>query len=395
MLQSRFAYQLPDSWCRKLSLRRLKTEAFLRAGRQSGSLASGPQRFHLGHVRINAAIREQVQGTLLYRRSNLDDTPTGDPKRPISRSERLLIDLAHERWRLLQVNVRAENRASQFFHSDSSGRDADLVQYAQLNLRIAPGQAWTLLTPLHFDLNLTQSLNGRGTAEEDMGSWVWRVFSLDRGHLEDAQIRRSFSLRNEFRPGYRWSLHSLLERGRQELAPASSILEDRYWQWTEKLDLKLGFKTRLNLQYRQFHRSQNDRRSDRYLEPSTWIEHRWTSGLQNTLYLRYRRRQEDDGDVRDRFHDWDARTDLVWRRQGFLRIRRLEVRQSLSATHRRGTGAIRESTYQFGSSSALDLYPLHSMILRLRLDLGRYADWVYPENDYSSLTFSLRLHLRF
>jgi hypothetical protein len=394
LLQTRFVYQLPKSWCRKLSLRRLKAEALLRVGRRSGSKTSGRQAFHLGHLRLNTTIREQVQGTLIYRQSDLDDAPTGGRRRPLLRSERLLVDLVHEKWRPMQLNVRAENRVSQYFHSGSATREAGLLQYAQLNLRMSPGQVWSRLAPFHFDLDLTQSLTGSGNTDEEMGSRVWRLFSLDRRRLQDAQVGRTVALRNELRPGTRWFLHSLIERSRQELAAASAFV-NRYWRWTEKLDMKLGYRTRLSLQYRQVHRARSGQRSDWTIEPSAWIERRWTAGLQNTLYLRYRRLQEDDRDVREGLHDWEARTDLIWRRQGFLRIRRLEARQSLSAAHRRGSGTSDETTYQFGSSTALDLYPLHSMILRLRLDLGRYVDWVYPQNDLTDLTFSLRLLFRF
>jgi hypothetical protein len=159
--------------------------------------------------------------------------------------------------------------------------------------------------------------------------------------------------------------------------------------------IKPGFKTRVTIQYRQYYQNLGYSRIERFYEPSTWIEHRWTSYFQNTINLLYRYRDNKDSNLTNYSSYWEARYDLIWRINDFIGIRRIEIRQSFSGSLFRDTGYNLFGNYQTSASSSLDLYPWHSMILRLRLDLNRYIDDYFMQNNYTRIMFNLKLSLRF
>jgi hypothetical protein len=394
LFQSLVESQLPDAWCRRLFLQRVKTEAFLRAGHRSAPAPTDPQDFRQWYVRWTTTIQDQVQGGLFYRRDDLHDAPSGGSRHLKTRSERLLLNLTHERWRALQANLRVENRMAQIFRRGSSLTDVSLSHYFQLNVRASPGRMAKVFSPLYFEAGLSESLYGSGATAEPMSSRIWRALGGGRGRLEDAQVRRDWFVKSEYRPGSQWALYSLIERNFQDADSRAGRIEDRAWRWTEKADVKLGLRTRLNLQYRRLWQAWNGPKTDRSFEPSAWIERRWTPGLQNTVFLLYRSRSQEDA-MADASRSWEVRYDVLWTREQFLGIRRLEVLQSLSGFRRRTRGDARERVSQFASSSAIDLYPLRSMAIRLRVDAGRYSDFLVPENDLTRLSFALKILWRF
>ena len=395
--QNRWEYRLPENWIKKAGIQGLKFEVYLRSGQQSGFPSSGStkQAFHQGYMRMNALFSDQFQGSLFYRRNDLNDISMGNHKAPMSRSERLLMDLAHEEWRLLQMNLRVENTMSQHFLKNSFLKNVRLRQFSQINFRFSPGQLWHVFSPLYFEFNVNQSLYGWGSTDNKVSSWLWQLFGRNKNRLTDYQSIKNYYIKNEYRPGSRWFIYSLLEWNNQQTGMGLSTLNRKYWRLNEKVDIKLGFKTRLNLKYRHFDQDMGYERTIQYFEPSIWVEHRWTPDFQNILNLLYRQRSTGDGKILDKTFNWEARYDLIWRKYKLLGIRRIELRQSFSGNHRRTSGNNPAQNYQFGSSSSLDLYPLHSMIFRLRFDLNQYLDDLIPEYAYYNYAVNLKMSLRF
>jgi hypothetical protein len=396
-IESRLEYQLNQAWAEKILLNAMKAEAFLRAGRQSGSLSADvdKQQFLQGYVRLNADLSDRFQGSMFYRRNDLNDVSVEDEKSPMTRAERLLLSLSHEEWQLVQMNLWVENNLDQSFHRNSSLKDARISQYSQLNLRMSPGEIWGALSPLYFEFSINQSLYGWGSTESSVAGWMWQLFRSSTDRLEDSRVTRNYSIRNEFRPSPGWYLQSLLEWQGQETETGSSALDSDYWRWSEELDVKVALSTRLNLGYTQYSRKVGYDRSTCYYQPSAWIEHRWAPDLLNTLYGSYRYTESDDGNIHGSVHDWEGRWDTILRRYNSLFIRRMEIRQSFSGSHTRAGGDDPERTYELTSSSSLDLYPLHSMILRLEFEAAQYADNLTPSNDYYDIALNLKMSLRF
>jgi len=396
-LQNRWEYRLPGSVSQRLLLQTVHAEAFLRLGRQwdASSAGDGEEGFRQGYVRVNTTVSDRFRGGLFYRRNDLDVVGQDDVESPLSRSERLLLDLSHEEWRLAQVNVRVENTLDQDFHEHSPVRSARLSQFSQADLRLSPGRLWSTLSPLHFELNISQTLFGLGATGASPDAWVWQVFSGDARSLDDSQLIRNCFVRNELRPSSRWHLFSLVEWGTREAGPALSSLKTRQWRWSEKLDMRLGYRTRLSLQYRGYSQHRGYGRRTRYYEPSTWIQHRWTPALQSIVSAAFRRTQDREGYIRNLTHYWEGRGDIIVRTRRIQRLRRVEIRQSLAATRRHTSGHVPERLWQLASVSSLDSYPLSSTIVRAQFEVTRELDRLYEKRHSVDIGLSLRASLRF
>lgn len=395
--QNRIDYQAPRSVSDRILLENLRLEVYLRTGKQTGEemLESAEQEFRNGYGRINADFSERFQTSMFYRRNDLNDVTPGIGSSPMTRSERMLFTLSHEEWRLLQTNMRVENTLDQGFHRGDHLRDAGLNQFSQVNFRLSPGASWAALSPLFFELGINQTVRGYATTDENIGGWLWTMFGFDRAKLDDSFFIRNYYLRNEYRPTPDLFLNNLFEWNDRETARGLSEMKTGFWRWSGRGDIKVGYKTRLTLRYTLHSEDFGYETGARYHEPSLWLEHRLTPDLQNTLYLRYRRTDSDEGNISDDTDDLDGRYDLIWRKQSILKLRRLEIRQTFSGNHSRTDGYNQSRTYDFSSSTGIDIYPIYSMIIRFQLNLSRHLDRLVPGNDNSRVAFDLRTAFHF
>jgi hypothetical protein len=389
-------YQLPRTWSDVLHLKNLRLEYFLKLGQQSleSSVAHGTQGFMQTYYRLNALITEQFQAGLFYRKSTLDDLSTSDRPTPISGYDRFLLDLAFGEWRALLINARVENTLQEFHYRTPTQSTYLLRQFLQTNFRFSPGYLWEELSPLFFEFTLTQGLNQTGELSEGGSSLVWRVTPIGQENAETFQRTKTYFIKNEFRPSASWFIQSIVEWNNQEVGASWSRLDRHYWRLNEKVDYKLTFETRLVAQYKQASENLGFDRVIRTREPSLWVEHRWSQDLTTITQLLFRRTENDNGIVEGYGDDWGVDLDLTWRKGQFLGFRYIEVRESISgAFHEAGPPATKRS-YEWGSSTALDLYPLHSVILRVRLDLNRYVDEVLPDRSFTGIAWSAKLMLQ-
>jgi hypothetical protein len=390
-------YQVPEAVTEKLPLHDIKLEAFLRKGKQSGlsNLGSDQSRFNIGNIRLNTLLSKRFQGSFYYRRDDQIELIEKDQDKPMFRSERLLLDFDHEKWRLLQLYIRLENKITQNFHTNSEYKDIILSKSSQFNLRFAPGLIYHMFAPMHFEFNFNRAFTSRGSARGDVNSWLWNIFRRENHLIDNTQNIEKYYIKNELNPGSDFLLTSIGEWNNQNSKLSASSQKNRQWLWSEKLNLKLNFKTRLNLQYRQFHQNWGYDRTDSYYEPSTWIEYRWTNNFQNIYFLSYRKRYKDNGNLRDNIDNWEVRYDIVWRKNRIIVIRRFEIRQNLSWSHINTEGDNPRRSYHYSSNSSFDLYPLQSTILRFQVNLVRNIDNLSSGNSSWHMGMNLRLSFRF
>jgi len=395
--QNRFDYRAPRSVSNRILLQDLRLEFFLRTGKQSGEeeLESAEQEFHHGFIRLNADVSDRFQTSLFYRRNDLNDITPGIPESPMTRAERMLLTFTHEEWRLLQTNFRIENTLDQGFHRNSPLKDAWLNQFSQLSFRFSPGAAWVAMSPLYFEFGLNQTIRGWAATEANTGGWLWRMFGFDTANLENSFLIRNYYLRNEYRPTPAVFVSNLIEWNDRDTELGQSGIEADYWRWSARGDVKVGYNTRLTLRYILHSEDFGYGRTVNYHEPSAWLEYRLTRDLQNTFYGRYRRTSSDDRNISDTTDDVEARYDLIWRKQGILKMRRLEIRQTFSGKHSRTDGYDRRSTYDIASSTGIDLYPIHSLIIRFQVNLSRHLDELIPVDDHTRVALDLRTAFHF
>ena len=394
--ESRLDYQLSDLSKRKLFISSLRLEALLRSGEQENGTSSllPNQKFNQALIRFNTAISQRFQAGILYRIRNVKDNSIQNVDNPVSRSERLLLDLSHEEWRLFQFNLRLENNLTNYYHRDSDTKNLNLRYFSQVNVRFFPGHLWRPLSPFSFDMNYNRSMNGAGTLRQDQGNWLWWVSDSKIKKLENYQRLENYYLKNEFRPSAWWFLYSLIEFSPQENSVGGSKLRTKFWRWSEKIDLRLGWKTHLILQYREFYQDREYGRIDHYYEPSGQLEYRLSQDFLNILNLLYRHRINREGRILDVSDRWEARYDINWRKYPFLKLRGMEFRQGFAISHLDQSGYNASGQLQLSTSSVIDLYPVHSLIIRLRADWSDFQDNFFPLSNSRALLISIRVSLR-
>lgn len=387
-------YQLPQKLLDYLPIKGLKLEGNLKTGKREGQeiAASDQQKFYQSNFRINANLGEQFQSSLLYRKNDFEDNSNAASQdKHILTSERILFNLSHEKWKLLQTNLRIENILDTYDYPVDDEFDLNSNQYTQLNFRLSPGVLWDELSPLFFEYNLNHSLYASGTSDGDKSSYLWSALPGGQTDFSASQHLKTHYIKNEIRPNPNIYVYSLYEWNNQENSYGLSSLNTNYWRLSEKFDVKLGFNTRVSLQYKQYYSNLGNGETTSYYEPSVWIERRWTSNLQNILYAAYRNTDDFGRYIKDYTHKLDGRYDIIFRKKDFLKMRRMELQQSFSGGQKQTSGYNIDNSYYLGSSTSFDLYPIHSLLLRMQLNLNRTVN--LEDNTISYITTDLNLKL--
>jgi hypothetical protein len=395
-LQSTVEYQIPKLWASAISLQGVKAEYFLRYGTQSDNSASGflKQDFLQTYYKLNAIISEQFQTGFFYRRNTLHDAASSDSKNPITSSDRLLGDIAFGEWRFMQVNARLENTLQQDYYRGGDSLTYYARQFYQVNTRLSPGQVWDKLSSLFFEVTYNQSVSQSDIAPASTAPSVWRINAPDySGSGSYVQNRNTF-VKNEFRPNADWLVSTLVEWNTQHSELGSTGLDRNSWQLTEKVDVRPGYMTHLIAQYRRISQDQGFNRTNQVHEPSLWVEQRWTDDLLSTAQIIYRRTGIEDRTVSALLHEWEGLLDLVLRKDQWLGMHHVEFHQSLSGSNQRQEGIPVLQTYRLGTTTSLDLYPLYSLIVRLRFDWNQFVDEIVDAGTYSTLNFTLKVSLQ-
>jgi hypothetical protein len=395
-VQNLFEYQLPESWVSAASLKNLKLEQFFRYGRQSTSSLTGYSKdeFLQTYYRVTTILTDQFQAACFYRHNSATDLSVEGKRSLVSDSERLLADIAFGEWRFLQVNARMENVLQQYYHRSSGQEEYTLRQFSQANVRISPGSLWDGLSSLFFEVNHNISLAQSGQMEGSVGSWLWQLSAPERDASASRSFLRASYVKNDFRPSAQWLLQSLFEWSAQDLAAGSSALQSRFWRLNEKLDWKAGLSTRIIMQYKQTRQDFGYQRVSTDREPSVWVEQRWTSDIMTVAQLLYRRTVAEEYGREINTRELQSTLDLIWRMNNFVGMRFVEFRQTLFGSFRTIDGPYAQEGYQLTAGTSLDLYPIHSLIVRLRGDFGRMMDRLLPLASYTTLSYSARVSLQ-
>ncbi len=396
-IQSLIEYQLPKSWISVLSLQGLKAEYFFRYGRESETAPSGlsKQNFRQTYYRLNALIREQFQMGFFYRRNTLHNVTSAGKANLITTSDRLLGDLAFGEWRVMQINARFENALQQDFHRNGDSLTYYLRQFYQINTRFSPGQIWERLSSLFFELTYNQSVSRSDVALTLNTPSVWRLSEPERTGTGSLILNRNTFIKNEFRPGTNWLISTLMEWNSQQIEAGNTELLRSSWHYTEKVDVRPGYATRLIAQYRRYSQDQGFNRTNQVHEPSLWAEQRWTQNLLSTAQILYRRTTIEDRTISGTRYDWEAILDFVMRMDQWLSMRHIEIRQNFSGSRQKQIGIPFQQNYRIGTTTSIDIYPINSLIVRLRLDWNQFVDEVLEASTYSSIDFTLKISLQF
>ena len=223
---------------------------------------------------------------------------------------------------------------------------------------------------------------------------VWRITAPCGGGTGSYLLSRNTFVKNEFRPGTDWLISTLLEWNLQQAGLGISRLGRSSWQYTEKLDVRPGYTTRMIAQYRRFSQDQGFDRTTNSHEPSLWVEQRWTPDFLTTAQALYRVTGTEDRTTSGKLHDWEGMLDFVLRKDQWIGIRHVEFTQDFSGSRQSQNGTPVQRNYRLGATSSLDLYPFSSLIVRLRFDYTTFVDQVFDTGSYSTVDYTLKLSLQ-
>ena len=396
-LTNQLEYQLPENLLQVLHIRSLKIDAYMRQGKQSGQeiLGTGDQRFNHKYLRVNSNITDQIVGSFYYRRNDYYNDSDSSDNYLLSRNEHVLITFSQEQWRVLQINLSAENTLEQNPLDGSTYTSARINNFSQANFRFSPGQLWDKLNPLYFEFNINQSAMSWGTTDEPTGHYLWQFYNTGNGMLDYSQQNSNYYVKNEFRPTPKIILYSLLEWNNLDIRNGESELSQFYRRWNEKLELKLGYTLRVILQYKQFYQDKGYSRIYRYYEPSAWIEHRWTSSLQDIVNLQYRIIAEQDNNLLSNGSNLIMGYNIIWRKEKIIGLKRLEIRNDIAENITLSEGASEMKNYLLTNSTSVDIYPVSSAIIRFQVQYRNNNDRLMSSNRYSDFAFNFKFILRF
>jgi hypothetical protein len=390
-------YQVPENLLQYIRIRSLKVEATMRQGKQSGQeiLGTDNQRFSYKYVRVNSNFTDQIVGSFLYRRNDYFDDSHSSNGNFLSRNEHVLITFSEEQWRVLQVNLSAENILDQNPLGSSRFTSARINNFSQANFRFSPGQLWSKLNPLFFEFNVNYSAISWGTTDKPTGHFLWQFYSTGDRMLDYSQQNSNYYVKNEFRPTAKIILYSLLEWNTLHIRNGESGLTQLYRRWNEKLELKLGYTFRVILQYKQFYQDKSYSRIYRYYEPSAWIEHRWTGSLQDIVNVQYRIISDEDDNLLSNGSNLILGYNIIWRKEKFIGLKRLEIRNDIAENINLSEGESRTKTYLLTNSTSVDIYPVSSAIIRFQVQYRNNNDILTEANSYADFAFNFKFILRF
>jgi hypothetical protein len=294
----------------------------------------------------------------------------------------------------MQVSLRLENTLQQEFHRFSPAVEASVRQFSQVNARISPGQVWGPLSSLFFEVNYNQVASQSALWEHRSGEPLWRISPPTANDAASEVIGRSGYVKNEFRPDAFWLFTTLAEWGSQEVAASKTRLIRTNWQITEKADVRLALATRITGQYRQSCADAGAGRTTGVIEPSVWLEQRWSEDLLSTMQILYRRTTAHTTLADGLAEDWGGAVDITFRKDRWALMRHVELRQSISANLRISPGIPRQRNVLLTGTTSMDLYPVHALIIRLRCDWNRYRDELISAGGYDTVTGSLKVALQ-
>jgi len=396
-LTNQLEYQVPENLLHYLLIKNLKIQAYLRQGKQSGQemLGTDHQRFNHKYIRVNSNFTDQIAGSFFYRRNDYFNDTVQTNNNLLSRNEHVLINFSQEQWRVLQINLSAENTLDQNPVRNSGFTSARINNFSQANFRFSPGQIWKKLNPLFFEFNVNHSATAWGTTDKSTRQYLWQFYNNDRSLLDYSRKNSNYYVKNEFRPTSKIILYSLVEWNNLTIRNGASELEQLYRRWNEKLELKLGYTLRLILQYKQYYQDRSHSRIYKYYEPSAWIEHRWNSSLQDIVNIQYRISSIEESNLLSNGTNWVIGYNIIWRKEKFIGLKRLEIRNDIAENIALTEGDNGNKNYLLTNSTSVDLYPFYSAIIRFQLQYRNNYDLLFSTNTYDDFAYNFKFILRF
>jgi hypothetical protein len=390
-------YQLPEAWASAMGLHVLKVTGYLHRNWEDGiDSTDNPaslKAIHQGeYVRLDMVPKPAFQLVTSLRRNwrRAQLSSSGEGYRPVERMGEAIFTTNCDEIPGLSLYARLEGNVRE---DNLSGieelRAYSLDRQRQVIARIYPGFWQRLFTPLTLELDYLHRWDGQLLGfGKGLSFWerYWSTFT--GGEVVAGEDFQSKQVRGELRPSSALSLNLGLERQERDQRQLWSVLRDRIWKYSSKLEVRRS-SSALVL---NFLRDESEKVgiSTRIKDaPSLWWERRWSRGLITKVSFFFWREVLRENQLEEVSSAISPRLGFTgrWPQLGFLGA--VEVVNDLSVTLLRWNKAgVETSTRILANSLKLDLRPLPMSLLRLQSQLS------HTDNENTQDILSHRLSLK-
>jgi len=268
-------------------------------------------------------------------------------------------------------------------------RAYSLDRQRQVIARIYPGFWQRALTPVSLELDYVHRWSGQlAGLGRGLSFWerYWSTFSGDE--VVAGEEFQSGQVRAEIRPSSLLILDLGLERQEQDFRQLQSLLENRVWKYTGKLELRRAS----SVLVLNFLRDESEKIgiSTRIKNaPSVWWERRWSQGLITKASFFFWRETLREGKVEESSSALSPRLGITSRWPELGVFGAVELADDLSLTlSRRDVTGYETTTLTLANSLKLDIRPLPLTLLRLQSQIS------YTDREEASDTLSHDLSLK-
>jgi hypothetical protein len=396
-LRGDLEYQVPSGWVSALRLYALKMTAYLHRrwdnGIDSTYTPSSLKAIHQGeYVRLDVAPKPAFQTVVSLRRDwhRAQQEESDDGCQPIDRMGEAIFTTNCDEIPGLSLYARLEGNSREDMLSGTEKlRAYSLDRHRQVIARIYPGFWQHLLTPLTLELDYLHRWDGQLLGlTKGLSFWerYWSTFT--GGEVVAGEDFQSKQVRGELRPSSALSLNLGLERQERDQRQLWSVLQNRIWKYSSKLEMRRAS----SVVVLNFLRDESEKIgiSTRVKNaPSLWWERRWSVGFITKASLFFWRESLREGKLVETSSAISPRLGFTgrWLQLGFLGA--VEMVDDLSLTlSRRDMAGVETSTRILGNSLKLDIRPLPMSLLRLQSQLS------YTDNEVSRDVLSHNLSLK-
>ncbi len=393
-------YQLPGSWASAMAIHSLKVTSYVHRTWEDGidttySPVSQKAIRQGEYLRLDMAPKPSLQMAGSIRRDwrKVQGTQSAGEYQLASAMEEAIFTTNCDQFPGLSLYARLEGDSREDMLSGTEGQRAyDLNRQRQVLARLFPGFWQRMLSPLTLELDYVYRWNGLLSGLR-RGLDVWdRYWSVPRGEaLMAAEEFQSRQIRGELRPSAVISLDVGLERQQRDVRQSWSLLGNRVWKYTSKVELRWA-RSVLVLSYLRDESQQMGIATQTRDTPSVWWERRWRQGLITKISLFGWREILREGKEQERAVSISPRLGITsrWPRLGVLKEVELvdDLSLSLSRRERTGNEAI---TRVVANSLKLDIQPLPLALIRLQSRLSYSSDGMDSDVIHHDLTLKLTL----
>ena len=93
--------------------------------------------------------------------------------------------------------------------------------------------------------------------------------------------------------------------------------------------------------------------------------------------------------------NWIIGYNIIWRKEKFIGLKRLEIRNDIAENITLTEGDSQKKIFLLTNNTSIDIYPVHSAIIRFQLQYRINNDMLLSDNSRTDFAFNFKFIMRF